>query len=712
MVRFGAAALLFLVGCLEPQLVLCGDGRACPIGTTCQLALETCVTDEQLAACSGIENGETCELDADPGTCVEGACFLPRCGDRILEQGEACDDGNFTSGDGCSADCRSDEVCGDGIFEPELGEICDDGNNASGDGCSSLCEQEELAWRVRQCGAPAMTSYGQYEDSATYDQKRGRLVLFDRLWLWEWDGTKWECFSVPQRLDGYDRYTNGLVYDPVRELVLSFESDAIYAWDGATWTVHGPADQYSGVALAYDSTRDEFVVYSSVASQSVHIWSPITKEWSEVAVTSTERPTDFYASAAYNPTTDQLVMVSNGFGPTTPADTWVWSRTSATWTRYPQTWPPERGVSVTYHPTLGIVAFGGYDDTFQSTLYTWNGSTWNVVATTNEPYVGRENPVFVYDSKTAALLATGGVGSSTDVVTFQNGAWTRWQPTGLLESEVSAIVSHPPDRTLLAIDSYGATFRYDGTGWSKVTTTVLAPPIVVYRPDTQRVVGWSSSRGLLEWDGNDWVLVASDTRSPTPDSIAWDPTRGLVMYDLEGAWVRTASGWEKFADPIPSNYAGRLAYDYRANRLTLTTKHVILNETTAFARVGDEWQRVFTFGYTDQFSLRELSARGTVLFITPTGGDAWEFVDDSWRRHGGPRASSSVPASGVDLMRGEVLLVGYGFRNLLALGYTNDTPRESCIDGEDSDGDGASGCDDDECWWRCAPTCPPFSTCF
>ena len=34
-------------------------------------------------------------------------CTLPKCGDGILDAGEACDDGNTTSGDGCAADCSS-----------------------------------------------------------------------------------------------------------------------------------------------------------------------------------------------------------------------------------------------------------------------------------------------------------------------------------------------------------------------------------------------------------------------------------------------------------------------------------------------------------------------------------------------------------------------------------------------------------------------------
>ena len=52
------------------------------------------------------------------------------CGDGNVDvdQGEVCDDRNTTSGDGCSADCRSDETCGNGIEDVAMNEACDDGN--------------------------------------------------------------------------------------------------------------------------------------------------------------------------------------------------------------------------------------------------------------------------------------------------------------------------------------------------------------------------------------------------------------------------------------------------------------------------------------------------------------------------------------------------------------------------------------------------------
>ena len=92
---------------------------------------------------------------------------LAVCGSAALESGEGCDDGNTTSGDGCSATCTIEvgwdcttpaggrttcvklAVCGSASLES--GEGCDDGNTASGDGCSATCTIE-VGW---DCTTPA-----------------------------------------------------------------------------------------------------------------------------------------------------------------------------------------------------------------------------------------------------------------------------------------------------------------------------------------------------------------------------------------------------------------------------------------------------------------------------------------------------------------------------------------------------------------------------
>lgn len=65
------------------------------------------------------------------------------CGDGIVDVAtEGCDDGNTTSGDGCSSTCQIETVnkCGNGQIDGT--ETCDDGNQASSDGCSAQCTVE------------------------------------------------------------------------------------------------------------------------------------------------------------------------------------------------------------------------------------------------------------------------------------------------------------------------------------------------------------------------------------------------------------------------------------------------------------------------------------------------------------------------------------------------------------------------------------------
>jgi cysteine-rich repeat protein len=74
-----------------------------------------------------------------------------KCGNGVVDVGEACDDGNATNGDGCENDCTvTPTVCGDGTVSGA--EECDDGNTVGGDGCSPTCFNEPAT-----CGVPPNT---------------------------------------------------------------------------------------------------------------------------------------------------------------------------------------------------------------------------------------------------------------------------------------------------------------------------------------------------------------------------------------------------------------------------------------------------------------------------------------------------------------------------------------------------------------------------
>ena len=111
----------------------------------------------------------------DANACDGAADCVVGCGNGKLDPGlgEACDDGNDVSGDGCSANCDTIEndyicpmpgmpcvylvACGDGKRGGK--ESCDDGNGADGDGCSSTC-QIEAGWDCTQPGRPCTPHCG------------------------------------------------------------------------------------------------------------------------------------------------------------------------------------------------------------------------------------------------------------------------------------------------------------------------------------------------------------------------------------------------------------------------------------------------------------------------------------------------------------------------------------------------------------------------
>lgn len=65
-----------------------------------------------------------CSACTPPYTLVNELCA--QCGDRVLDSGEQCDDGNTLAGDGCSNICMTENLCGDGtVTYPEE---CDDRN--------------------------------------------------------------------------------------------------------------------------------------------------------------------------------------------------------------------------------------------------------------------------------------------------------------------------------------------------------------------------------------------------------------------------------------------------------------------------------------------------------------------------------------------------------------------------------------------------------
>ncbi len=120
---------------------------------------------------------ETCDYNESScticdATCKEGAGVTIYCGDGVLDtgNGEVCDDGNTSDGDGCSSTCTCETVtCGDGNYVAECvtggEEECDDGNTVTetcdyGETSCTVCDETcmETAGPTEYCGDGVLQS--------------------------------------------------------------------------------------------------------------------------------------------------------------------------------------------------------------------------------------------------------------------------------------------------------------------------------------------------------------------------------------------------------------------------------------------------------------------------------------------------------------------------------------------------------------------------
>ena len=87
-----------VVSLCTPGVAVCGDGVVVP-------------------QCEECDDGAA-NSDRAPDACRTD-CRRAHCGDRVVDSGEQCDDGNVVSGDCCSASCqREPDTDGDGVCDP------------------------------------------------------------------------------------------------------------------------------------------------------------------------------------------------------------------------------------------------------------------------------------------------------------------------------------------------------------------------------------------------------------------------------------------------------------------------------------------------------------------------------------------------------------------------------------------------------------------
>ena len=95
-------------GCEPTCMFTCSADASCDDLIACN-GSETCdtVSTHRCVGGSPLLDGAECTLAAGgTGSCRDGTCVIPGCGNGVVEGDEHCDDGNTTARDGCETDCR------------------------------------------------------------------------------------------------------------------------------------------------------------------------------------------------------------------------------------------------------------------------------------------------------------------------------------------------------------------------------------------------------------------------------------------------------------------------------------------------------------------------------------------------------------------------------------------------------------------------------
>lgn len=521
--RVVVVVVLALAGCVQSSSRHCGNGVVCPEGQSCAQvgdpAQTLCVTDEQTAACNGIDEGMAC-ADSPAATCHGGACFVDVCGNELRDASEACDDGNTTSGDGCSDTCASTEVCTNGVTD--RGEQCDPGDALGHDGCTSSCEFELLQWSAVLDDVPSF----RYAAAAAYDTDRGAIVVFggngtstgvpvERDTMFTWDGIRWhrdQPFIQPSA-----RAEHAMAYDAFHHELVLFgglnNPDETWTAQGTSWTLrnsvtHPPVD--ARPAMVYEAAKHRVImVYNSGT------WAWDGTDWKELPQADIET-TRGYASLAYDPKRGVVVMFAGRPKSGTGVVNDTWELSGDTWVKKVPTAspPPRMRAAAAFSPAnQEVMIIGGYngvDDLHDA--WTWDGTRWQQVA--DPPYMGTP--------------------------TGDSASMYRW-----------ATAAADPERgRLIVLSSYGLVVEWGqgptGLAWTippKGFTNRIVPPqpsiwnAAVSDPRNRRLVmygGFTSTNQPLDetwwWDGQ-WNYADGPGSARYGASLVYDARRDqYVMY--------------------------------------------------------------------------------------------------------------------------------------------------------------------------------------
>ena len=623
------------------QVIFCGNGFQEP-GEACDDGNNTpgdgCSANCQSKEVCGnsildLVEGEECDdgpanSDETPDACRTN-CALPSCGDGVTDTGEACDDGNHVSGDGCRADCLSDESCGNGFIDLAadeecddggkvpgdgcgatcliercgngyqdlvLGEQCDDGNNVAGDGCSADCLSDET------CGNGYVDAVkGEKCDDGNTRSRDGCSSKCNLEW-----GRWIELQHQPVARD-----CHAMTHDDARDRTVMFGGkdendeplDDTWEFDGTRWshvvTRFAPAPRYHP-ALCYHPPSGQTFLFGGRNTGAIFgdTWAFNGKTWSRI--TTVERPKPAYGSGmAYNPMTGRCTLYGGSEGLAFSAyKAKTWEFDGSQWHLMVPQAPTDNPVGLAVPRMItspdgdGVLLHGGVNAMPRSKFYRWDGTRWHG----GLPEDGdRSNHAVAYNPNAGLLVFYGGgsmaQGQMDDTREFDGTTWSTvpiavpppvyWDMAMAYHKGLGKIVLFGGVQSgVLNSDTY----VYDGFTWSALPAPDPAPVetrhAMAYDPVGQRVVMFIASQSgqpngeTWEFNGRYWrnlnIAVAPTSRSD--HTMAYHAGRGTVFLHAGGdaeTWELSGTTWSPvISDHAPPPRTGHaMAYDPRRNAM-------------------------------------------------------------------------------------------------------------------------------------------------
>ncbi len=591
--------MALLGGCIDEDVVRCADGTLCPAGFACFVPTEgppSCQRAESFEVCSELHEGDTCTVPGSfTGACYQDVCLEIACGNRIVQPGEGCDDGNLTSGDGCDGRCLSDETCGngyrdpgeacdagaanadtpdatcrttclgpacgDGVTDPGRGETCDDGNQVPGDGCTFACIVESCGNGIVDFFAGEQCDDGEAANSDAPDAHCRPTCLFPSCGDGVRDPGRDEACD-----DGVDANSE-LPNATCRTDCQARRCGDGVADDGFSEACDD-ANNSSGDGCRGDCLSDETCgngvvdAFTGEVCDDGNGWRHdgcsgcLAEDLTWLDATATTGPATSHC-AAYDPQRKVWVAFGGARGSGYPSETWELHNT--TWRRRsPTVSPPGRAdCGLAYDVARGrLVLHGGAGDTgFQrSDTWEWDGETWieappggPISYYTTNVYLGARHALWEYGRRDSAAVWEWN-GTTWDYV--GEGPPARTQPALAYDPVRDQVVMFGGRTEDNPVGHRNDTWIWDGTTWTqRFPTTVPAAAfsgVGWYSTRYQQVMMHLGDGNVWGWDGSDWhatpVSLNLGVRSWARHIYIDDDVAIVdgVPYDLD---LGTTQGW-------------------------------------------------------------------------------------------------------------------------------------------------------------------------